>query len=218
MKQAIEELKAIPGVVGACLFGSQEGVLQCNLPGIFKPEKLTAVGQQLSRLLAAGRMSLNDMQDLSLHFDESVVIARELRKGLILFALCDPSFNHNLLTMSLNLLQDELREKLGTPAVVTPSAATAPPADKPVERAAGGVAVSSPSVEYLKWKPQLTDALTKVMGPMAGIIVDEVCADWSQSEAQAADLSTLLEMIRAEIDDVQKIATFDALIGPQLPS
>jgi len=217
MKQAIDELKAIPGVVGACLFGSQEGVLQCNLPGIFKPEKLTAVGQQLSRLLAAGRMSLNDMQDLSLHFDESVVIARELHKGLILFALCDPSFNHNLLTMSLNLLQDELREKVETPVVARSTDVTAPLADNSVESAAG-VAASLSSVEYLKWKPLLTDALAKVMGPMAGIIVDEIYADWSQSQAQAAGLSTLLEMIRAEIDDGQKIATFDALIEPHLPS
>jgi len=64
----------------------------------------------------------------------------------------------------------------------------------------------------------LTDALAKVMGPMAGIIVDEIYADWSQSQAQAAGLSTLLEMIRAEIDDGQKIATFDALIEPHLPS
>lgn len=213
MKQAIDDFKAIPGVVGACLFGTQEGLLQCNLPGMFKPEKLTAVGQQLAKLLAAGRMSLNDMQDLSLHYDESVIIARELRKGLIVFVLCDPSFNQNLLTMSLNLLQDELREHADTPATVVPAAAEMAPAEK-VET---GAAAPAPPLDNLKLKTQLKEALAKVMGPMAGIIVDEIYADWSQTEGQGQGLAALLDRIRAEIADPQKIATFDALIDPHLP-
>lgn len=214
MKQAIDELKAIPGVVGACLFGSQDGLLQCNLPGMFKPEKLTAVGQQLAKLLAAGRVSLKDVQDLSLHYDESVVISRELRKGLIVFAICDPSFNHNLLTMSLNLLQDELREQSETPDVH--SAATASPVAVD-NRAASVAASAAPQDETLQLKPQLKEALAKVMGPMAAIILDEIYADWSQAASQADGLPALLTMIRSEINDPQKIAVFDALIGPHLP-
>lgn len=214
MKQAIDDFKAIPGVVGACFFGTQEGLLQCNLPGMFKPEKLTAVGQQLAKLLAAGRMSLNDMQDLSLHYDESVIIARELRKGLIVFVLCDPSFNQNLLTMSLNLLQDELREQTEAPATLVPAAAEMAPAEKVETRAA---APASP-VDNLKLKTQLKEALAKVMGPMAGIIVDEIYADWAQTEGQGQGLAALLDRIRAEIADPQKIATFDALVDPHLLS
>jgi hypothetical protein len=213
MKQAIDELKAIPGVVGACLFGSPDGLLQCNLPGMFKPEKLTVVGQQLAKLLAAGRMSLEDVQDLSLHYDESVVISRELRKGLIVFAICDPSFNHNLLTMSLNLLQDELREQSETPAH-----SAASPTPVVVANGVASVAASAASpVETLQLKPQLKEALAKVMGPMAGVILDEIYADWWHSESQAEGLPALLALIRAEISDPQKIAVFDALIGPHLP-
>lgn len=206
MKQAIDELKAIPGVVGACLFSTQEGLLESNLPGMFKPEKLAAVGKQVTKLLAAGRMSFDDLNDLSLHYDESVVIARELRRGLTIFAVCDPSFNHNLLTMSLNLLQEELRNQPeGQPvAAVSESVAT---------KSAPAVTID-PSLEPLLG--ELKAALAKVLGPMASIIFDELQQNWAQEGATPERLSVLLEMINREIGDTDKIAAFSALTAPLL--
>jgi len=203
MKQAIDELKAIPGVVGACLFGAQDGLLQSNLPGIFKPDKLAAVGKQLAKLLSAGRMTFDDINDLSLHYDESVVIARELSKGLTIFAICDPSFNHNLLTMSLNLLQEELR-------------------DQPdMFKAQGGVASASKVVPEVRpdiapLLAELKVALSKVLGPMAAIIFDEIKQDWLQQGGAGAQLPDLLAMINREIGDSDKIATFESLAAPLL--
>ena len=202
MKQAIDELKAIPGVVGVCLYSGQEGLLQSNLPGIFKPDKLTAVGKQLAKLLAAGRMSFDDLNDLSLHYDESVIIARELRKGLTIFAICDPSFNHNLLTMSLNLLQDDWQDQptsQADPVAVSPALSV-------VER--------DEKLEPLM--AELRAVLAKVLGPMAAIIFDEIQQDWLQKGGASAQLDDLLEMIHGEIGDPEKIATFKALAAPLL--
>jgi len=208
MKQAIDELKAIPGVVGACLFGAQEGLLQSNLPGIFKPEKLTDVGKQLAKLLLAGRLSFSDLTDLSIHYDESVVVARELRKGLTVFAICDPSFNHNLLTMSLNLLQEEMRDQvdaqLMAPAEPAPAAAVVAPEP-------GGIEADL--------KPRLAELktlLAKVLGPMAAIIFDEVCEQWAVQGAVAARLDELVSLLHAEIGDADKVETFAALSAPLL--
>ncbi len=202
MKQAIDELKAIPGVVGACLFSTQGGLQQSNLPGIFKPEKLTAVGKQLSKLLTAGRMSFSDINDLALHYDESVVIARELCKGLTVFAICDPSFNHNLLTMSLNLLQEELRDQPEAQQV-TASTAT-------LSESLSVGAELEPIITELK------TLLAKVLGPMAGIIFDEIQQEWAQQGATAARLPELIEMLNREIGDPDKIATFESLTAPLL--
>lgn len=200
MKQAIDELKEIPGVVGACLFGSQEGLLQSNLPGIFKSEKLSEVGKQLSKLLTAGRMSFSDINDLALHYDESVVIARELRKGLTVFAICDPSFNHNLLTMSLNLLQEELRDQ--------PQASTA--------KAAAAPAQISVSAELEPTLEDLKGCLAKVLGPMAGIVFDEILQNWSLQGASVERLPALIELMKTEIGDPEKIATFEEHAAPFL--
>ena len=214
MKQAIDELKAIPGVVGACLFGAKEGLLQSNLPGIFKPDKLTAVGKQLTKLLAAGRMSFDDLNDLSLHYDESVVIARELRKGLIVFAICDPSFNHNLLTMSLNLLQEELSDQPDIQAA--PAAASSAPA---AASGAPAAASGAPAAESGPGDPlmaELQTALSKVLGPMAAIIFAEIRQDWLQQGGSGAQLGELVNMIHREIGDPEKIATFEAITAPLL--
>jgi len=202
MKQALDELKAIPGVVGVCLFGVQEGLILSNLPGIFKSDKLTEVGRQLSKLLAAGRMSFDDLNDLSLHYDESVLIARQLQKGLSVFALCDPSFNHNLLTMSFNLLQEELNDQLDrTKAMSLASAETSVPE------------VAS-EIEPLMM--ELKSVLAKVLGPMASIIFDEVRHEWSQRDGSTAQLGDLLALLNQEIGDPDKIATFEALAAPLL--
>lgn len=203
MKQAIDELKAIPGVVGACLFGAQEGLLQTNLPGIFKPEKLTEVGKQLSKLLKAGGMSFSDINDLTLHYDESVVIARELRKGLLVFAICDPSFNHNLLTMSLNLLQEEIKDQTDIP----------PAADSGASSSLDGREASPELVQTLD---EIRTLLSKVLGPMAGIIFDEIHQEWARQGATAERLPALLESLNVEIGDPEKIATFGSLVAPLL--
>jgi hypothetical protein len=202
MKQAIDELKAIPGVVGGCLFSAQEGLLQSNLPGIFKPDKLIAVGKQLVKLLAAGRMSFDDLNDLSLHYDEAVIVARELSKGLTIFVLCDPSFNHNLLTMSLNLLQEDWRDQPTTHADL---ASVGP---------AHSVAAGETKLEPLM--AELKAALAKVLGPMAAIIFDETQQLWLQKGGATAQIDDLLEMIHDEIGDPEKIATYMALAAPLL--
>lgn len=50
MNQILDELKSIPGVVGACVYSPRAGLKISNLPGIFKPERLAAVGKHLSKL------------------------------------------------------------------------------------------------------------------------------------------------------------------------
>ncbi len=46
MHQLIDELKSVSGVIGACTYSPQNGLQESNLPGIFKPEKLAAIGRQ----------------------------------------------------------------------------------------------------------------------------------------------------------------------------
>ncbi|MCK4502169.1 MAG: hypothetical protein KAU22_03980, partial [Desulfuromonadales bacterium] len=68
MIHLIDELKVIPGVIGACIVNSQEGLKVTNLPTIFKPERLTLVGKHLLKLYATGRMSFNDLTDIILNY------------------------------------------------------------------------------------------------------------------------------------------------------
>ena len=43
MIHLIDELKVIPGVMGACIVNLQDGLKVTNLPTIFKPERLKSL-------------------------------------------------------------------------------------------------------------------------------------------------------------------------------
>ena len=210
MIHLIDELTVIPGVIGACIVNSQEGLKVTNLPVIFKPERLNLVGKHLLKLYAAGRMSFDDLTDIVLNYDESVVVARELEKNMLIFAICDPTFNQNLLTMSFNLLQEEF--KLGNfstvPIPETEEEPTVAPSQLPQVETSGAL---------LELLAEMKDLLAKVLGPMAGFIFDEVAEEWmAQGSSDFSRIEKLIEQINQEIADQDKIGNYRQLISPVL--
>jgi len=211
MKQMIDELKSIPGVVGACIYSARTGLKVNNLPGIFKPDRLTAVGKNLAKLCSAGRMSFDDLTDVSLHYDESVVVARELQKNLLVFVVCDPSFNQNLLTMSFNLLQEEVQE-----SGVALDEFETQPKSQPAEAAPADGQVLSEE-QLIGLFNEMKDLLGKVLGPMAGFIFDEMVEVWEQQgAADIGRIEGLIQLLNEEIADPEKIKHYRKLITPEL--
>ena len=211
MIHLIDELKMISGVMGACIVDSREGLKVTNLPTIFKPERLNLVGKHLQKLYSVGRMSFDDLTDISLHYDESVVVARELEKGTLIFALCDPTFNQNLLTMSFNLLQEEF--KLGNFAEDTTGTDLTEEggADLPTE-----MAISESLQGLLE---EMKGALGKILGPMASFIFDEVVENWvTQGIPDFSRIEELIEQLNQEIADQNKIDNYRQLISSALKS
>lgn len=210
MQQMIDELKAVPGVVGAGIYSVSDGLLVSNLPGIFKPDRLAVVGKHLGKLYSAGRHSFADLADVTLNYDESVIVVRELDKYNLVFAFCDPSYNHNLLSMSLNLMQEEYQAgNFKTEvAVVVPAEKESPAEQSAAPRLEGPLASL---FEVLR------ERLSKVLGPMANIIFDEAVESWQQ--AGVADFSRIEELIgllNKEIADEDKVDKYRSLIEPEL--
>ena len=206
MINLIDELKVIPGVIGACIVNSQEGLRVTNLPTIFKPERLNLVGKHLLKLYAAGCMSFDDLTDITLHYDESVVVARVLEQGTLVFAICDPTFNHNLLTMSFNLLHEEY--KLGNFSEAVTKTTTSPSVIEslPTEQKMSG------ALQNLL--AEMKEALGKILGPMAGFIFDEVSDEWmEQGSPDFSQIEELIEQINQEISDQDKIDKYRQLIS-----
>lgn len=204
MIQLIDELKVIPGVIGACIVNSQDGIKVSNLPTIFKPERLLIVGKHLLKLYSAGRDSFSDLTDITLNYDESVVVARELEKNTLVFVICDPTFNHNLMTMSLNLLQEEY--KIGNFSTAEPPVAAA----------------TQPSQVEMSGKMQdllaeMKGALGKILGPMAGFVFDEMAEEWAeQGNPDFSRIEVLLDLLNQEISEQDKIDSYRQLISPML--
>lgn len=204
MKEIIGDLKALPGVLGACLFHGQKGVLVSNMPTIFSAEKQEEIGKILIKIQTAGRMNFHDLTDLSLQYDEAVILVRELEKNLTIFVLADPEFNQNLVTMSLNILQQELKNKTVT---LTES--------KGVEEVPA--VETSQSEKVAPVLAAMKSHLPKIMGPMAEIIFDETVEAWQQqTKCSVNDLGSLVQLLNEEIGHPDKISSFQEMIEPAL--
>lgn len=200
MKEIIDDLKDLSGVLGACLYHGQKGVLEANLPIIFTEDKLTELGKLLMKIQSAGSMNFHDLTDLSLQYDESVILVRELEENLILFLLCDPDFNQNLVSMSLNLLQQELKNQ-------QTSLVQAISLEHPQSRAD----------EVLPFLSEMKKHLPKIMGPMADMVFDETVEDWQkQGKTTLEDLDSLVQMLSEEIGNGDQITRFKEMIAPVL--
>ncbi len=204
MTNLIDELKAIPGVIGACIVNANEGIKATNLPTIFKPERLVLVGNHLLELYAAGQLSFKDLTDITLNFEESVVVARVLDKSIVIFVICEPTFNNNLLNMSLNLLQDEFKGRNLTES--------APVKVKSVVVTQDEV---DPKLEELFAK--MEKSLGKILGPMAEFIFTEILEKWkAEGVIDFSRITELTNLINQEIVDLDKIDHYRGLISEAL--
>ena len=209
MLHLIDELKVIPGVMGACIVNSQAGLQVTNLPAVFRPERLALVGKHLLRLYSVGRMNFDDLTDITLNYDESVVVARELEKNTLIFAICDPTFNQNLLTMSFNLLLEEF--KLGNFTETVAETATPAEAESAIPSLSIEREISGPLQNLLA---EMKALLGEILGPMAGFVFDEVKDDWvEQGAPDFSRIEELIEHLNQEIDDQGKIGKYRQLIS-----
>lgn len=200
MKEIIDDLKDLSGVLGACLYHGQKGVLEANLPNIFREDKLLELGKLLMKIQSAGSMSFHDLTDLSLHYDESVILVRGMEENLILFLLCDPGFNQNLVSMSLNLLKQELENQQTFLTQEIPRNSNQTRTD-----------------EVLPFLAEMKKHLPKIMGPMADIVFDETVEDWrKQGKTTPEDLESLVHMLAEEIGNGEQISRFKEMIAPVL--
>ena len=209
MNQMIDDLKEIPGVIGAYTWHSDDGLQENNLPALFKAERLNTIAQILSRIDSAGRQNFADLGDTLVCFEEASVLCRQLRPDIFLIMVCDASINRNLLTISLNLAVEAFLanadtqqkgnvdgKRLPTPEQLKSMQATGPLA-KPLQI--------------------MSSELFSVMGPMASIVFDEVLLDWATSEPPSiARLTPLLDRLCAEASDPDKARQYRQLVRNRL--
>jgi hypothetical protein len=209
MSQMIDDLKAIPGVIGAYTWHTTHGLVDNNLPSLFKSERLVEIANILVRIHSSGQKNFPDLGDTMVCFEEAATICRRLSLDNFLVMVCDSSINMNLLTMSLNL------------------AIEAYEADETTQLSAVKGKTKAPSPEQLK-KIKTTGLLAKplqtmsnelftIMGPMASIVFDEILLDWATTEPpSAARLPELLEGLCAETHDPEKAKQYRQLIQRRL--
>lgn len=224
MNQVLNEFKTVQGVTGAYVFNVKGLVMANNLPALFKEAKLLNMGKMLSKIFSAGRLTFPDITEVFLSYEESIVVVREIVEKVYLIVLCEPSLNVNLVTLTMNLAMDDLRENIASAPAAPVRQPEAPPAvekPSPVERTSGqkkGAAKemlkAGPLVPFLQ---AMLTALAKVMGPMARIILEESLEVWQAVCQPSYDtLPKLVDILTLEIKDPEKVSSFREMVNSNI--
>lgn len=211
MNRVLADIKSIGGVVGSFLYDLKGGVLAADVPGVFKAEKLAQVGRSLAKTFAAGNLSVKDLQDLVLQYEELLILARPVEKNVFLVVLCDPGINVNLLVMSLRLAMEEVREAVGASAPAQPTASRQPasaPSSPPPPQPLPSEQTEGAALEEAELT-ELALALAKVMGPMASVVFAETLAGWrARTGGARTGVGELIEELCGEIGQRDKVDRF----------
>ena len=108
MNTVLDEIKTIPGIIGGFVFGVTHGIQMNNLPPVFKETNLNKIGKVLDKIYRSSKAGSPDITELSLYYEESTIIVRPLGKTAYLIIMSEPSLNQNLITMSMNMVADEI--------------------------------------------------------------------------------------------------------------
>lgn len=207
-KQALDEFKSVQGVTGAYIYSAKGNVIANNLPEIYKEAKLLNIGKALAKLYSAGGLTFPDISDIFLSYEESIVIGREIADKSYLIILSEPSLNVNLVTLTMNLIKDDIKVAIQNGAPTQPVIAEELPAGKKVT--ANDLLETGALAAPLQ---EMQAALAKVMGPMAKVIFIESVEKWQAAcMPSSKNLLKLMEIIIPGIKDPEKVHRYEEMV------
>jgi predicted regulator of Ras-like GTPase activity (Roadblock/LC7/MglB family) len=190
VKSVLEDINAVVGVTGCFVCSSEGEILASVLPGVFDGEAISAAGwTAMQTVLGLQTTRRRRVNELDLLYREGRIIVKSLGESC-LGILCVRNINIPLLNLTANLAARELKKRLK--------------ASSPAEKVPPELTVDE------TFFAQMEHELTKVMGPVATLIIDdEMAALGAAKDSFPRDrVAELVEKISAEITDEGKRASF----------
>jgi predicted regulator of Ras-like GTPase activity (Roadblock/LC7/MglB family) len=199
MESVLKDINAVIGVTGSFVCNSEGQVLASALPDLFDKTILSAVGQTITQTIAGLETARRrKVGDIDLLYDQGRLIAKNLGEGCLCI-LCVRHINVPLLSLTANAAAKKLTKRLKVPR----------PAETRVKAPNRAKVPSALTVDGTFFA-QMEHELTKAMGPVATLIIDdEVAAAGTAKDSFPRDkVAELVEKISAEITDEGKRASF----------
>ena len=201
MESILENITAIVGVTGCFVCDSEGEVLASVLPDVFGEAALTAGRTAMQTVLGLQTTRRRRVNDLDLLYREGRIIVKSLGEGCLCI-LCVRNINVPLLNLTANLAVRKLTKRLKALS----------PAETKVK--ALGPAIPPELTVDGTFFAQIEHELTKVMGPVATLIIDdEVAALGADKDSFPRDrVAELVEKVSSEITDKDKRAMFQQIM------
>ena len=201
MESILEDINAVVGVTGCFVCDSEGEVLASVLPGVFGETALTAGRTAMQTILGLQTTRHRRVNDLDLLYREGRIIVKSLGEGCLCI-LCVRNINVPLLNLTANLAVKKLTERL---KALSPTEMKVKAPDRKVapELTVDGTFFA-----------QIEHELTKVIGPVAILLIDEeVAALGTAKDAFPRHrMAELVEKVSSEIADEEKRASFQQIM------
>ncbi|WP_152971866.1 hypothetical protein [Desulfatitalea tepidiphila] len=212
METILDRIKTLPGVSCVLLFDPQLGTISQKGGNEFTKDNLSTLNKTLEKFYSWGAELFSDIVQIRLQFADSNLSIRRAGNHQYIVILHQSPLDENLLDLTISQSansrprQSDLSPDQAGVDTINQNAAT---------ENHGALLRSEPVSKLLS---QLENALNKVMGPIAAIVFNDTRQAWigSVDRINQASIERLVNMLCAEIDDQEKIATFKNLIAPHL--
>ncbi len=205
MQKALNEMNLIPGVMGGYVYNPEMGVIEKNLPSIFKEEKLREISSHLIKLNQLFGTDFPDHTDAFLFFEQSAVTIREIESNFFFVLLSDPKVKANMLSVSINLIIEELKPLIReyNPQDKAASSSNHQRSEKKES------SIDPKVLEEMMNSGPLSDPLTKlkalmvkILGPVAPVMFKGALEKWCETQTPSTDTMPLLvDLLCREMGD-----------------
>jgi len=201
VESILENINAIVGVTGCFVCDSEGEALASVLPDVFREAALTAGRTAMQTILGLQTTRRRRVNDLDLLYREGRIVVKSLGEGCLCI-LCVRNINVPLLNLTANLAVRKLTKRLKALSPAETKVKALGPATPP------GLTVDG------TFFAQIEHELTKVMGPVATLIIDdEVAALGADKDSFPRDrVAELVKKVGSEITDEDKRASFQQIM------
>ncbi len=112
MKDILNEIDMLPGVVGSCLFSKERGQICSGLPPSFTDEAVQAIANRVTRLVQMGGIVDMDVQTIALRFDIFTIMTMPVDSETLLLIACESGATARLIATTISMLTGELQSRL----------------------------------------------------------------------------------------------------------
>ena len=187
MLEILQQLTAIPGVVGSLACDAAGEILASEFPSVFEDSALRRVASLLAQDTGALKNIVDSNGSLELRYTGGRATVRRFSSGALLL-VCTSTVNPQLLDLSMTQCWRRL-EKYWMPR---PAAAPAP----------APVAAAAWAPEWEEARERLLQALVRQIGPIGDIVFAQGWAAWIASGPPSRSrLEKLVAALAREIDE-----------------
>jgi hypothetical protein len=111
MERIIDGLvHSVEEISGVYLYDFQKNIVLNRMPETFTEAGLIVLAEKMVRNLNLGKSRYDDISEVSLHFANTNITAKEMRSDRLLIVMFNPSVNKQKLHMSLERALENLAE------------------------------------------------------------------------------------------------------------